>query len=90
MDQQTANTIGLSLGIIGVVLIFFWGPPQPILNPGVNLELEDATPIDSNGKTVADQNRETEARKTRHAIISGTGLVLIAAGFLFQLLSTWI
>ena len=90
MTPQIANTVGLLLGVVGVVLIFVWGPPQPNLETGISLGLEDATPIDDTGKTVADHNREVEARRRRHIILSRVGLALIGIGFLFQLLAAWL
>lgn len=90
MTSQTANVIGLVLGIVGVVLIFIWGPPQPNLHTGISLGIEDATPIDDTGKTVADHNREVEALRRRHIILSRLGLALIGLGFAFQLAATWL
>ncbi len=90
MTPQATNTIGLVLGILGVVLIFIWGPPQPNLETGISVGLEDATPIDDAGKTVADHNREIEARRRRHVVLSRVGLALIGVGFLFQLAASWL
>lgn len=83
------NTIGLGLGIVGVLILFIYGPPQPQLEPGVALGLEDATPIDSSGRTVADLNEEVAARRQRHERMSKLGLGLVALAFLFQLGATW-
>ena len=58
-NSKSLNTIGLALGLIGVIIIFIWGPPQPILEEGIKLGLEDNTPIDDNGKTVKEHNEET-------------------------------
>jgi len=63
MCQQVLNSIGLVLGIIGVVILFFFGPPQPPLEPGVGLGLESATVIDPSGKTVAQHDAEVLARR---------------------------
>jgi hypothetical protein len=83
------NSIGLVLAMIGVVIVFFFGPPQPPLEPGVNLALEDLTPIDESGKTVAEYNREVEAERRRYSRLSKFGLALIFLGFAFQLCSIW-
>ncbi len=90
MTPQSVNTLGLFLGILGVVLIFIWGPPQPSLQTGISLGIEDATPIDDTGRTVADHNREIEALCRRHMILSRVGLGLIGVGFLLQLVATWL
>ena len=89
MKIKVINTIGLTLGIIGVVLIFIWGPPQPQLDTGISLGLEDATPIDSSGKTVAEHNEEVLKLKKLHEVLSGLGLIFIMIGFGFQIWGTW-
>lgn len=85
---QTLNTIGLALGMLGVALVFVWGPPQPQLEEGVGMGLEDGTPL-SNGLTVAQQNEVVRRRRFRHTVLSRVGLGLIFVGFLFQLFATW-
>jgi hypothetical protein len=87
--MKTLNTIGLILGLIGVLLIFVWGPPQPNLEEGIGLGLEDGTPIDSTGKTVKEYNDEVLQKKIKHNIMSRLGLGLIFIGFLFQIWATW-
>lgn len=90
MTSQTANALGLMLGIVGVVIIFFWGPPQPYLETGMALGLEDATTISSSGKTVAEHNREIEAIRHRYVLLSRLGLTLIGVGFVFQFIAIWL
>jgi hypothetical protein len=80
------NSTGLVLGMIGVVLIFIWGPPQPQLNGGVGLSLEDGTPLE-NGLTVAENNQIVKRRRYQHKIISGLGLLLVFLGFLAQFIA---
>jgi hypothetical protein len=87
---QILNSIGLGLGMIGVVILFIFGPPQPALESGVSLGLEDGTPIDASGKTVAEYNREVEKRRRKHSILSKMGLGLIFLGFAFQLWANWV
>lgn len=70
------NTIGLLLGIIGVVLIFIWGPPQPSFE-GDSILLES-----TNESALA-------AKKTHYKRISRIGLGLIGLGFVLQLWSVW-
>jgi hypothetical protein len=86
---QILNSIGLGLGMVGVIILFIFGPPQPTLESGVSLGLEDATPIDSTGKTVAEYNRDVEKRRRNHSIISKIGLGLIFLGFAFQFWAIW-
>jgi hypothetical protein len=82
------NAIGLVFGIIGVVLIFIWGPPQPSFERGAALGLEDNTKL-SNGKTVAQNNADIAAREERYKIMSRIGLVLIGLSFALQLWGVW-
>jgi hypothetical protein len=90
MRTKIVNTIGLALGIVGVVFIFIWGPPQPQLEPGISIGLEDATPIDNSGKTVAEYNKEVQNRRRVHEVMSRLGLIFIMVGFGFQLWGTWL
>lgn len=82
------NTIGLVLGLVGVGLIFVWGPPQPQLDEGVGLGLEDGTPL-GNGLTVAQHNVNVRRRRLRHKVLSRVGLGLVFIGFLLQLFAVW-
>ena len=86
---EIVNTAGLIANIAGVVLAFFFGYPQPSHEEGVGLGLEDATRLPS-GKTVTQQNAEVASRKRRYFFWSRAALVLMAAGFLLQLMATWI
>lgn len=88
MNQQILNSIGLLLGMVGVLIIFRFGPPQPNLESGVGLGLEDGSPL-SDGRTVAEHNRETEKLRALHSRMSKIGLGLIFIGFAFQLWGTW-
>jgi hypothetical protein len=89
MSQQILNSIGLVLGIIGVVVLFFYGPPQPTLETGISIGLESANVIDSSGKTVAQHNAEVSARRQLHDRMSKLGLFLVGLGFAFQLWAAW-
>jgi hypothetical protein len=71
-------------------MVFIWGPPQPALTPGVSLGLENGTPIDGGGKTVADFNREVEKRRRTYTCMSRIGLIFIMVGFLLQLWAVWL
>jgi hypothetical protein len=90
MTPQVLNTVGLSFGIVVVLFIFIWGPPQPNLESGVSFGLEEKTPIENTGRTVADHNREVAARRKRYTIMSRVGLSLIMIGFGLQLWALWV
>lgn len=85
---QFLNSMGLVLGMLGVFLIFVWGPPQPQLDEGVGRTLEDGTPL-GNGLTVAQHNAAVRRRRCRHEILSRVGLGLVFIGFFFQFLAVW-
>jgi hypothetical protein len=70
------NRIGLALGVLGVVLIFIWGPPQPDLSEGVGLGAE--------GPWVDEHDRVIQKKRGRHKVLSRIGLGLIGLGFLAQ------
>ena len=83
------NSIGLLLGLVGVTFIFIWGPPQPNLEEGISICLEDNTPIDDSGKTAKDHDNEIKKKRERHKLMSKIGLLLVFLGFLFQFIATW-
>ncbi|MGA2110608.1 MAG: hypothetical protein ABSG98_00490 [Anaerolineales bacterium] len=89
MPNQIFNTIGLLLNMIGVGLLFFYGPPQPSLEEGVGLSLQDATVLD-NGKTVAQHDKEVRELRNQHQVLSRLALILIFLGFALQLIATWV
>ena len=75
------NTVGFSLGIVGVVLIFIWGPPQPSLQEGRSLGIQ--------GPEVDRHNARVRSLRSRHNSRSRIGLGLILVGFGLQLIGTW-
>jgi hypothetical protein len=88
MTAQTLNTVGLVLNIAGVILVFFYGFPQPTHEEGVGLGLEDGTPL-SDGRTVAEHNEDVRKTRARYLRMSRLALGLLVLGFLFQLWATW-
>ena len=76
MLAQCLNTLGLSLGMLGVVLIFIWGPPQPSFEGGVPLIVSIGTVL-RDGTRVADLEEDAKRRKRRHRVMSSLGLVLV-------------
>lgn len=88
MDGDFLTRIGLVAGILGVLVIFIWGPPQPELTPGVSLGLEDGTVL-PDGMTVADHDSEVRRRRSHHLVLSRSGLGLVGVGFLCQFAATF-
>ncbi len=89
MTADGLNQLGLAFSMIGVILLFIWGPPQPNLEEGVGLGLEDNSDMPDGSGTVADHNREVARRRLRHTVLSRIGLGLVGAGFLCQFAATW-
>jgi len=83
------NTIGLLISIAGVIILFFWGPPQPKLDSGIGISLEDNKVVMEDGRTVVDLNKEIEIKRKRFEKNSILGLVLVLIGFVFQLVDNW-
>jgi hypothetical protein len=88
-NAQILNSIGLGLGMTGVIILFIFGPPQPSLEEGIGLGLEDGNVVDHTGKTVAQYNREVQKRRRTHSVMSKLGLALVFMGFGFQMWATW-
>jgi hypothetical protein len=75
-DRQRLNRIGLVLGMVGVVVIFIWGPPQPNLDTHGYLRLEQ-------------EDKGAIAERDHYKLNSAIGLGLIGLGFAAQLVATW-
>ena len=71
------TTIGLVLGMVGVVMIFIWGPPQPSFS-GDSLLLEST------------DEKKLDAEKAKYEYLSRIGLFLIGVSFALQLWGVWI
>jgi hypothetical protein len=88
LTARWLNTVGLALGMAGVVILFIWGPPLPDFDETVGLALEPATVL-ADGRKVSDIADAARRRKRRHQIMSRVGLGLIGFGFGAQLIAVW-
>jgi hypothetical protein len=88
LTPQWLNTVGLLLGIAGVVILFKWGPPQPDFDEAVGLGLDSGTVL-ANGKKVSDMEEDVRRLKRWHKFMSRIGLGLIGLGFAAQLAAVW-
>lgn len=83
------TAIGLMVDIVGVVILFKYGPLQPSseLRPGILLEdnnlLED-------GRTVKEHEVDNRAKLKCHTQRSHKALWIILIGFCLQLAGTWL
>lgn len=90
MNNRRLNIWGLIFGMAGVVVLFVWGPPQPTLETGVGIGLEDGNVIDQKtGQTVADYNREINRKRACYNAMSKVGLGLVGVGFFCQWLAAY-
>lgn len=87
--MQILSSIGLISNIIGVVLAFFFGFPQPNFHSGVALIIEDDTPV-GNGKTARDEIKSSKLKKQLYRSLSLLSLILLIIGFGFQLIAVWL
>ena len=76
---------GLILNMIGVLIVFVYGFPQPDYDAGCCRGLESGAVIDDNGTTVNDKHKQNQIDKKWHKALSILGLVYLFAGFGFQL-----
>jgi hypothetical protein len=76
MSYGLINSLGLTLNLIGVILIFFYG-----ISPMID--------TDGNTYRITGEKDENEIRKARkYKCASRLGLILVIIGFIFQLLGT--
>jgi hypothetical protein len=88
LTAQWLNTIGLVLGMVGVGILFKWGPPQPDFIEGVGRRLQSSTVL-KDGRKVSDIEEDVRRLKRRHKVMSRVGLGLIGVGFFAQLVAVW-
>ena len=79
MTPETLNTLGLISNILGVILIFFYGLPQPSHDAREFLELVD--------NTIEEKNIEIRKRKARYKFFAYFALILLLTGFALQFLA---
>ncbi|EBY1977420.1 hypothetical protein ZH93_18330 [Salmonella enterica subsp. enterica serovar Corvallis] len=88
MTPEILNTFGLCLNIVGVVLIFFFGLPQPSHDEEMSLGVSENTVL-ADGRTVKSIIDKVRRRKKRYQRCAYLALTLMLLGFLFQLASIW-
>ena len=76
---------GLILNMIGVLVVFVFGYPQPDYDNGCGLTLEELTVIDDEGHTEKELEERNRRNKKWHKAWALLGLLYLLAGFGFQL-----
>jgi hypothetical protein len=89
MVSHFAGSFGMLLGLIGTLILFKYGFPQPSFEEGAPFGLEDANLLD-NGLTVLENNQKVREERERYKRISQLALALILIGFLFQFAAVWL
>lgn len=70
--------------MVGVGILFVWAPPQPSLEGGGRLLVEDNNLL-ADGKTVGQHRTDAAARQVHYKRMSRVGLAFILVGFACQL-----
>lgn len=81
MTARWLNTIGLAFGIVGVLIIFIWGPPQP--------NFDEAAYLSHVGPEAQHNVEDVKRLKRQYQMMSSVGLGLIGLGFGAQLVAVW-
>jgi hypothetical protein len=76
--SRSLSTAALILGMLGVGMIFIWGPPQPDFDPYERIITEKG----ADPKVIADRDL--------HILRSRQGLTLVGIGMLLELVVVWI
>ncbi len=77
--MQVLTALGLSLDIIGVLLLFFYGLPPKINRDGANFLLV---------RTGSEEEEQEVRKAARNKVLSTIALWLIIGGFVLQLIGT--
>jgi len=77
----TLNFIGLIFDIIGVIILFLYGPPVIRITP----EGHSILPYNAMDDSIT---RENQAKYRKHSHRSKLGMVCILLGFILQLFAT--
>lgn len=74
---------GLVMNIIGVMIVWRFGFPQPPFQEYVAISVKDATPM-SDGRTAKDHSDDARRQKQKYKTRSNIGMGLILLGFALQ------
>lgn len=83
------GSIGLLLDLVGVILLFKYGFPQPDFSQGECLGLGDDIEVEP-GITAGERDMRRQKEKVLYTKISTRSLVLIILGAILQGVALWI
>jgi hypothetical protein len=87
--RQWLNIAGLIVGLVGVLIIFRWGPPQPTFETGLAIGVEPANQFPGTNETVAQHDQKVKRDELTTTIMSRVGLGFVAIGFVLQIAAAW-
>lgn len=80
---------GLIANMVGTLMAFFFGYPQPSHDEGVAILVEDGTPL-PDGRTAAQHDADVRKQKALYTILSRLGLAVMFVGFGLQFLALYL
>ncbi len=86
MTGKALAIVGLGLNMASVLLLFFFGFPQPHFEEEVGLAVEENT-VFEDGTSAKDMIRTAKRMKRLYKVMSSLALMLIFVGFALQMLS---
>lgn len=89
MTAHTLNCLGLVANMLGVILAFFFGFPQPDHSEDVGIALFPGTPL-QDGRTVEQRAADQRKRKRCYRWSSLSALGLMFVGFGAQAIALWV
>ena len=78
------NIVGLLLDLVGSILLFFYGHPQPSFDEGIGIGLENGNVLED-GRTVKQYDNDIREMKLKYILISKIAMISVIVGFAFQL-----
>lgn len=83
LTPENLTSLGLILNILGVLLLFFFGFPQPNHDEGVSVGFSENTTF-TDGTSVKSILEKARKRKRLYLAFSYVALAFLLAGFILQ------
>lgn len=88
MTNSDLNQCGLAMSIIGGLVVWAWGWPQPDMSEGTTLSVGENT-VFADGTSEKELRAAARRLKRKHQILSSIGMGLLIGGFALQLFATY-
>ncbi len=89
MIGKIVDSFGLLFNLIGIILLFRFGFPQPDFKETVGIAMEDYTPV-GNGMLAKDFAIMQKKLRNKYKKTSIISLVFILVGIFVQIVSLWL